>query len=137
VSRIPLKLSRQDLPFSLLVAILGIGLLVNFVLLGRGHLLAVVTIIVQTTVLTLTLAGFRYAAWAIRIWAGLLILTGTAYWLSVLFQFLSWAIYPEGGPLQLTRLTLWGSLSRTFFLLVGVFFWKHARNCVRVKTSPA
>ncbi len=117
---------RNATVFRVFVAIVAVFLAIDVVLLARGNPLAAIPFIIESAVFWVCLLRLRVAIWIVRIWAALMILTGVAYWISVLFQLIAWAIYPEGGPIgeRISKLTIWGSLSRTLVLALGVAILK-------------
>jgi len=138
IDRLPPR-DRITIVFFLLVAMLSYFLALNlYLLVVSGSAAPTLPILVQSTVLTFVLLGIRGAAWAVRIWASLLVLTGVFYWISVVFDFLAWAIHPERGSFsqEVTKFTIDSAVARTVPLVMGVVFIVRATEITASRRKP-
>jgi hypothetical protein len=139
IDRLPAR-DRIAIVFFLLVAMLGYFLALNLcVLIVSDNVLPTLPIFIQSTVLTFVLFRIRGAAWVVRIWASLLVVTGVFYWISVVSDFLAWAIYPESGSFsqEVTKFTIDSAVTRTVPLVMGIVFIVRATEIMAFRRKPS
>ena len=96
-------------------------------MLATGVLLALVPIVVQSTVLLLTVTGAKASVLAIRVWAGILLFGAAAYWASIFFMFVAGLADPKSHPIIPDKLTWTQSIFHVATMLFGTWFLAYAR----------